>query len=111
MISEKRVKLGYARVRHIRLYCEKFHLLSNAFPDCDSYTIEGIAGTAGKPRRVRVPLSVVQMLRHEVALQKILRSRCGICASLHKALNSCPRSSLAQRWLPRTGFSEYFVHV
>jgi len=49
MISEKWVKFGYARVRHTRLYCEKFHLLSNAFPHCEGFTIEGIAGTAGKP--------------------------------------------------------------
>ena len=70
MTCKKRVKFGYARVRHIRLYGEKSHLLSNAFPDCDGFAIEGMDGTSRKPRRVRVPLSVVQMLRHEVALRE-----------------------------------------
>ena len=70
MICEKLVKFGYARDRHIRLYGEEFHLLSNAFPDGDGFAIEGITRTSGKPRRMRVPLSVVQMLRHQVALRE-----------------------------------------
>jgi hypothetical protein len=67
LICEKLMKFGYARERHIRLYGEEFHLVSNAFPDGEGFAVDGISRHSGERRRMRIPLSVVQMLKHELA--------------------------------------------
>lgn len=70
LICEKLKKFGYAQERHIRLYGEEFHLISNVFPDGNGFAIEGIARTSGMLRRMRIPLSIVQTLRRELALRE-----------------------------------------
>jgi len=67
LICEKLMKFGYAQERHIRLYGEEFHLVSNAFPDGEGFAVEGVTRHSGEVRRMRIPLPVVQMLRHELA--------------------------------------------
>ncbi len=70
IICEKLQELGYAREKHIRLYGEEFHLVSNPIPDGDGFAVEGITRKSGNMRRVRIPLSLVQTVRKELALDK-----------------------------------------
>jgi hypothetical protein len=68
IICEKLQELGYAREKHIRLYGEEFHLVSNPIPDGDGFAVEGIARKSGNIRRMRIPLSLVHTLRKELAV-------------------------------------------
>jgi len=61
-------ELGYASKRHIRLYGEEFHLISDPIPEGDGFAVEGIARKSGKSRYIRIPLSVVHTLRQELTL-------------------------------------------
>jgi len=63
-------QLGYAREKHIRLYGEEFHLVSDPVPDGDGFAVEGITRFSGNVRRVRIPLSLVHTVRKEVAFDK-----------------------------------------
>jgi hypothetical protein len=67
IICAKLQKLGYAREKHIRLYGEEFHLVSNPVPDGDGFAIEGLTSTSGNIRRMRIPLSLIQTLRKDLA--------------------------------------------
>lgn len=68
MICEKLQELGYAREKHIRLYGEEFHLVSNPIPDGDGFAVEGITRKSGNLRRMRIPLSLVHTLSKELAV-------------------------------------------
>jgi len=68
IICETLQELGYAREKHIRLYGEEFHLLSNPIPDGDGFAVEGITRRSGNIRRMRIPLSLVHTLRKEMAV-------------------------------------------
>jgi hypothetical protein len=70
LICERLRKFGYTRDRHIRLYGEEFQLVSNPFPDGEGFAVEGIAHASGQLRRMRIPLSLVQTLRRELALHE-----------------------------------------
>jgi hypothetical protein len=61
-------ELGYASQRHLRLYGEDFHLVSNPIPDGDGFAVEGIVGASGTVRHIRIPLSVVHTLRQELVI-------------------------------------------
>ncbi len=63
-------ELGFAREKHIRLYGEEFHLVSNPVPDGDGFVIEGIARTSSDVRRVRIPLSLVCTVKKEFAFDE-----------------------------------------
>ncbi|HSZ61810.1 MAG TPA: hypothetical protein VK828_08425 [Terriglobales bacterium] len=67
-ICERLQQLGYEREKNIRLYGEEFHLVSNPVPDGDGFAIEGISRRSVGVRRVRIPLSLVQTVRKEFAL-------------------------------------------
>jgi hypothetical protein len=69
LICEKLRKFGYARERHMRLYGEEFRLVSNPLPDGDGFAVEAIGRSSGQCqlRRMRIPLSLVEMLRRELA--------------------------------------------
>jgi hypothetical protein len=69
IICEKLQELGYAREKHIRLYGEEFHLVSNPIPDGDGFAGEGITRKSGNLRRMRIPLSLVYTLRKELAVE------------------------------------------
>ena len=66
VICERLRDLGYANERHIRLYGEEFHLVSDPVPDGDGFAIEGIACRSGRSRYVRIPLAIVHTLRKEL---------------------------------------------
>jgi hypothetical protein len=59
-------ELGYASQRHIRLYGQDFHLVSNPIPDGDGFAVEGIARKSGTSRRIRIPLLIIHTLRQEL---------------------------------------------
>ena len=67
IICEKLQRLGYAKERHIRLYGEDFDLVSNPVPDGDGFAVEGVARASGHVRRMRIPLTLIQTLRKELA--------------------------------------------
>jgi hypothetical protein len=66
IICEKLRELGYAREKHIRLYGEEFHLVSNPMPDGDGFAVEGITRKSGNIRRMRLPLSLVYTLSKDL---------------------------------------------
>ncbi len=70
IICARLQELGYAREKHIRLYGEEFHLVSNPVPDGDGFAFEGITRTSVKVRRVRIPLSLVSTVRKEFAFDE-----------------------------------------
>jgi hypothetical protein len=65
VIVEGLRKLGYASERSIRLYGDEFHLVSDPVPDGDGFAIEGIEHSSGRSRSVRIPLSLLNMLRRQ----------------------------------------------
>jgi len=65
-ICERLQELGYAREKHIKLYGEELHLLSNPVPDGDGFAIEGIARRSGNTMRMRIPLSLVMTVSKEL---------------------------------------------
>ena len=66
VICERLRELGYGSQRHVRLYGEEFHLISDPIPDGDGFVVKGIARTSGRSRYVRIPLSIIHTLRQEV---------------------------------------------
>lgn len=68
LICERLKKFGYSQERQIRLYGEEFHLISNPFPDGNGFAVEGMEHTSGNLRIMRIPLSLVQTLKRELAL-------------------------------------------
>jgi len=70
IICERLRELGYAREKHIRLYGEEFHLVSNPMPDGDGFAVEGTTRTSSNVRRVRIPLSLVHTVKKEFAFDK-----------------------------------------
>jgi hypothetical protein len=69
-ICSRLQELGYAREKHIRLYGEEFHLVSNPVPDGDGFAVEGVTRVSADVRRVRIPLSLVCTVEKEFALGK-----------------------------------------
>ena len=67
IICARLQELGFAREKHIKLYGEEFELVSNPVPDGDGFAVEGVARTSGNLRRMRIPLSLIQTLRKELA--------------------------------------------
>jgi len=70
VICARLQELGYAREKHIRLYGEEFHLLSNPVPDGEGFAVEGVTRMSSSVRRVRIPLSLVYTVEKEFALEK-----------------------------------------
>ena len=68
VICAKLRELGYTSQRHIRLYGEDFHLVSNPIPDGDGFAVEGIARKSATSRRIRIPLSIIHTLMQELRL-------------------------------------------
>lgn len=50
------------------MYGEEFHLISNPFPDGNGFAVKGIEQASGESRIMRIPLSLVQTLKRELAL-------------------------------------------
>ena len=63
-------RLGYAPQRRIKLYGEEFDLVSNPAPDGTGYAVEGISRKFGGLRHLRLPLSVMQTIEHELFMME-----------------------------------------
>jgi hypothetical protein len=66
VICERLREFGYASDRHLRLYGEEFHLVSDPIRDGDGFAIKGIARRSASARYIGIPLSLVHMLRQEL---------------------------------------------
>jgi len=62
-LCEKLKALGYADRNRIRIYGEEFDLLSNPISDEHGVSIEAKSRKSGDARRLRIPLSIVHMIR------------------------------------------------
>jgi hypothetical protein len=67
VICARLKELGYRRERHIKLYGEEFHLVSDPVPDGNGFVIEGTSKTSMGVRRLRIPLSLVHTVKKEFA--------------------------------------------
>jgi hypothetical protein len=70
MICARLQELGFAKKKHIKLYGEEFEIVSTPVPDGDGFAVEGVARASGTVRRMRIPLSLIQTLRKELAFNK-----------------------------------------
>lgn len=72
LLCKKLQRLGYAPQRRIRLYGEEFDLVSIPTPDGSGYAIDGISRKSGSLRHLRIPLSVVHTVEHELRVMERL---------------------------------------
>lgn len=73
-ICERLKALGYAHGRSIRVYGEEFDLTSNPSADTDGFAIEAISRKSGYARRLRIPLSILQMISNDLSTRTFLRA-------------------------------------
>ena len=57
----KLISLGYARSNRVRLYGQEMELVSDPFPAEDGIAIEVAAADQSPSRRIKLPLSILQM--------------------------------------------------
>ena len=65
-LCERLKALGYADRNRIRIYGEEFDLLSNPISDQHGVSIEAKSRKTGNARRLRIPLSIVQMIKKDL---------------------------------------------
>jgi hypothetical protein len=65
-VCERLKALGYADRNRIRIYGEDFDLLSNPISDENGISIEAKSRKSGNARRLRIPLSILQMIRKDL---------------------------------------------
>jgi hypothetical protein len=73
-VSERLKALGYAHPNRIRMYGEEFDLTSNPIPEDNGFAIEAISRTSGQPRKLRIPLSILQMITRDIAASTSFRN-------------------------------------
>jgi hypothetical protein len=66
-LCERLKTLGYAHHNRIRIYGEEFDLTSNPMADDNGFAIEAVSRKSGQTRRLRIPLSVLQMITNDLA--------------------------------------------
>lgn len=57
----KLVSLGYGRSKKVRLYGREMNLISDPFPAEDGIAVDAVGAGETKARRVKLPLSVLQV--------------------------------------------------
>lgn len=67
-ICQRLRELGYAQYRRIRIYGEEFTVISNPVPDGDGIAVDALP-RSGSPRKVRVPLPILQLIRKELEIE------------------------------------------
>jgi len=65
-LCEQLKAVGYADRNRIRIYGEEFDLLSNPISDEHGVSIEAKSRKSGAARRLRIPLSLVNMVRRDL---------------------------------------------
>jgi len=57
----KLISLGYGRSKKVRLYGQEMNLTSDPFPAEGGIAVEAVGAGETKTRRIRLPLSVLQV--------------------------------------------------
>ncbi len=60
--------LGYANRKRVRMYGEVLELVSDPVPEADGFVIDAKSG--GKARQVKIPASIVEMVKSQGRLVK-----------------------------------------
>jgi len=60
--------LGYANRKRVRMYGEMLELRSDPLPQTDGFTVDAIS--RGKLRKVKIPASIVEMVKAQGRLAK-----------------------------------------
>jgi hypothetical protein len=68
-VCERLRKFGFTENRHVRLYGEELDLISNPLPDGNGFAVEAVNRRTGNSQRVRIPLSLISIVKQEFALQ------------------------------------------
>lgn len=58
---QKLISLGYARSKQVRLYGQEMKLVSDPFPAEDGIAVDAVGTDEEKTRRIKLPLSVLQV--------------------------------------------------
>jgi len=66
-VGERLKALGYAHPNRIRMYGEEFDLTSNPIPEENGFAVDAISRKSGVARRLRIPLSILQMITKDLA--------------------------------------------
>jgi Fe2+ transport system protein FeoA len=69
-VCERLRKFGFAENRHIRLYGEDLDLVSNPVPRGNGFAVEAVNRRTGNSQLVGIPLSLISILKRELALRK-----------------------------------------
>jgi hypothetical protein len=72
-VGERLKALGYARPNRIRMYGEEFELASDPIPQENGFAIEAVSRKSGQARRLRIPLSILQMITKDLAATTSVR--------------------------------------
>jgi hypothetical protein len=70
-LCERLKVLGYANSSRIRLYGDEFELTSNPFAEDSGYAVEAVSRRSGQARKLRIPLSVLQMVNNDLASRRV----------------------------------------
>ncbi len=73
-VGDRLKALGYAHPNRIRMYGEEFDLTSNPIPEENGFAVDAISRKSGLARRLRIPLSILQMITKDLASSTSLRS-------------------------------------
>jgi hypothetical protein len=65
-VCERLKALGYAHRKRIKMYGEEFELTSNPIVYENGFAIEAISRKSGDARKLRIPLSILQMITRDV---------------------------------------------
>lgn len=66
VVCERLKRMGYTKDRQIRMYGEEFELISDPITISDKlFVVDAIERKSRSLRRVCIPLSIINMLRHE----------------------------------------------
>jgi hypothetical protein len=95
-LCERLKALGYAHRNRIRIDGEEFDLTSHPMRDENGFAIEAISRKSGIARRLRIPLSILQMIRPKSPALLVSRPT-RRAAALEKRLSpGSPRAYLQQ---------------
>lgn len=64
-LCERLKGLGFSRRNRIRMYGEEFDLTSDPLTDEHGFAIEAVSRKSGAARRLRIPLSILQMIKRD----------------------------------------------
>jgi hypothetical protein len=65
-VCERLKALGYEHRKRIKMYGEEFDLTSNPVAYENGFAIEAISRKSGDARKLRIPLSILQMITRDV---------------------------------------------